>query len=150
MKSTFLVMLATIFAAALAAQTQPQPQRPSQGQPQAQAPAQAQQQPQPPVVYGRGRGGLPWAWNDKDRDGICDLTGRPVGQGRPIGSRWGRGAWGGGWGWGRGRGGIEQDSVGMARRLRSAIEIGGESPLLRAWRPLDGAHSRISMVSSAS
>jgi hypothetical protein len=31
---------------------------------------------------GRGRGGAPYAWNDKDKDGICDITGKPVGQGR--------------------------------------------------------------------
>ena len=31
---------------------------------------------------GRGRGGAPYAWNDKNKDGICDLTGKPVGQGR--------------------------------------------------------------------
>ncbi|MCL6545054.1 MAG: hypothetical protein K6T61_07485 [Bryobacteraceae bacterium] len=32
-------------------------------------------------LLGRGRGGAPYAWNDKDKDGICDITGRPVGQG---------------------------------------------------------------------
>ncbi len=48
------------------------------------------QQQQPPVVYGRGRGGIPLAWNDLDKDGICDLTGQPVGQ-RPI--AYGRGRW---------------------------------------------------------
>jgi hypothetical protein len=32
-------------------------------------------------VIGRGRSGAPYAWNDKNKDGICDLTGRPVGQG---------------------------------------------------------------------
>jgi hypothetical protein len=47
-------------------------------------------------LLGRGRGGAPFAWNDRDRDGICDLTGQPVGQGRPIGYGGGRG---------RGRGG---------------------------------------------
>jgi hypothetical protein len=40
---------------------------------------------------GRGRGGAPFAWNDKDKDGICDVTGKPVGQGRPIGWARGRG-----------------------------------------------------------
>jgi hypothetical protein len=51
----------------------------------------AQQQAQPKdQVLGRGRGGAPFAWNDKDKDGICDITGRPVGQNRPIG--WFRGA----------------------------------------------------------
>ena len=28
----------------------------------------------------QGRGGPPLAWNDKDKDGICDITGQPVGQ----------------------------------------------------------------------
>lgn len=50
---------------------------------------------------GRGRGGGPFAWNDKDKDGICDVTGKPVGQGRAIGA--GRGA-GPGRGWRAGRG----------------------------------------------
>jgi hypothetical protein len=40
---------------------------------------------------GRGRGGAPFAWNDQNKDGICDVTGRPVGQGRPIGFGRGRG-----------------------------------------------------------
>jgi len=34
---------------------------------------------------GRGRGGAPFAWNDKDKDGVCDVTGKPVGQGRARG-----------------------------------------------------------------
>jgi len=58
-------------------------------------------------VMGRGRGGAPYAWNDKNKDGICDLTGAPVGQG-PCGAgmrRGRRGRWaGGGWGRGMGRG----------------------------------------------
>jgi hypothetical protein len=33
-------------------------------------------------VQGRGRGGAPYAWGDKNKDGICDITGKPVGQGR--------------------------------------------------------------------
>jgi hypothetical protein len=45
---------------------------------------------------GRGRGGAPFAWNDKDKDGVCDVTGKPVGQGRGQGAmrggRRGRGA----------------------------------------------------------
>ena len=45
--------------------------------------------------YGRGRGGAPFAWNDRNGDGICDLTGQPVGQGRPMGFQRG------GWGWRR-------------------------------------------------
>lgn len=62
-------------------------------------------------VMGRGRGGTPYAWNDKDKDGICDSTGAPVGQGQGVGAmrcgRRGRGVaagrgWGRGWGLGRG------------------------------------------------
>lgn len=30
----------------------------------------------------QGRGGEPQAFGDKDKDGICDVTGKPVGQGR--------------------------------------------------------------------
>ena len=29
----------------------------------------------------RGRGGAPCAWNAKTKDAICDITGRPVGEG---------------------------------------------------------------------
>jgi hypothetical protein len=57
--------------------------------------AQSQEPPsqnQPPGIYGRGRGGLPYAWNDLNRDGRCDLTGRPVGL-RPIGFGRGWGRW---------------------------------------------------------
>ena len=42
-------------------------------------------------LLGRGRGGAPYAWNDKDKDGICDITGRPVGQGFGGGRGRGRG-----------------------------------------------------------
>jgi len=43
-------------------------------------------------LLGRGRGGAPFAWNDKDKNGICDLTGRPIGQNRPVGRARGMGA----------------------------------------------------------
>jgi hypothetical protein len=46
---------------------------------------------------GRGRGGAPFAWNDKDKDGVCDVTGKPAGQGRAHG-------------WARGRGGARGGS----------------------------------------
>lgn len=70
--------------------------------------AGAQSKPVP--AQGRGRVGAPHAWNDKDKDGICDLTGRPLGQGRGFagghahGRRGGggRGPCGRGAGWGRG------------------------------------------------
>ena len=70
----------------------------------AQNPPPANTQP-----LGQGRGGAPYAWNDKDKDGICDLTGAPVGQGRGFcGCRYGRWGYGpgarAGAGWGRGMG----------------------------------------------
>ncbi|MBI4874852.1 MAG: hypothetical protein HY822_09500 [Acidobacteria bacterium] len=53
--------------------------------------AQSSEQPAPPA-QGRGRGGAPYAWNDKNKDGICDVTGKAVGQGRgQMGCRGGRG-----------------------------------------------------------
>jgi len=33
----------------------------------------------------------PHAWGDKNKDGICDVTGKPVGQGRAWGAGRGRG-----------------------------------------------------------
>jgi hypothetical protein len=67
-----------------------------------QSPAQATDQ-----SMGRGRGGAPFAWNDKNKDGICDVTNKPIGS-NGIGAR-GRGrgraaAWGMGRGFGRGYG----------------------------------------------
>ncbi len=47
--------------------------------------AMAQSAPDPGAPMGRGRGGAPYAWNDKDKDGICDITGQPVSQGRGAG-----------------------------------------------------------------
>lgn len=99
MRSTLVTAPALLLAASLAlAQTQAQTPPPEPGQAQ-------------PQVMGRGRGGAPFAWNDRNKDGICDLTGQPVGQ-RPIGLGRGRGFWGRGaaaWGpaagpvgWGRG------------------------------------------------
>lgn len=55
---------------------------------------------------GRGRGGAPYAWNDKNKDGICDLTGQAVGQrkGRgAVGLRGNRGRGSAGFGRGMGR-----------------------------------------------
>jgi hypothetical protein len=126
MKNAIWVVPAVLFTFA-AAQTQPTPQTQQQtpATQQSVQPVPATQPQAQPQVYGRGRGGQPWAWNDRDKDGICDLTGRPVGQGRAVGGGgwgdrdgdgicdftgrpvgWGRGAaaWGGGWGRGGGRG----------------------------------------------
>lgn len=67
--------------------------------------------PQSPAM-GRGRGGAPYAWNDKNKDGICDLTGNPVGQGRAMGfARGGGGGWRGRCAGARGRG----RAMGMGR-----------------------------------
>jgi len=52
---------------------------------------QVQQGPDQTQQLGRGKGGAPFAWNDQNKDGICDVTGKPVGQGRPIGFGGGRG-----------------------------------------------------------
>jgi hypothetical protein len=76
MKQMLVAMAAVLLMAASAfAQAQPQTQ-------------QAQDQSQ---LLGRGRGGTPFAWNDRNQDGICDVTGQPVGQGSPIGFGRGRG-----------------------------------------------------------
>jgi hypothetical protein len=75
MKHTWLVAVAVLLSVS-AATAQEIPQAP-------------QTQTQQPVM-GRGRGGAPFAWNDQNRDGVCDLTGRAVGQ-RPIGYGRGRG-----------------------------------------------------------
>ncbi len=42
---------------------------------------------------GKARGGAPHAYGDKNKDGMCDVTGKPVGQGRAQtgGRRMGRG-----------------------------------------------------------
>jgi hypothetical protein len=93
MKSTLSVLAIGIFAAGLAAF----------GQSSGQATPQAQ---------GRGRGGAPYAWGDKDKDGICDVTGKPVGQGR--GQMAARGRRGMGRGMGRGM------TSGMGRCCRAA------------------------------
>lgn len=45
---------------------------------------------------GRGRGGAPFAWNDRNKDGVCDLTGQAVGAVRSHKAmRGGRRGWGG-------------------------------------------------------
>ncbi len=84
MKSAFLILPVALVATAVVF-----------GQAASQATPQAAGDKQ---VLGRGRGGAPFAWNDKDKDGICDLTGRPVGQGRPV--AFGCRARAGGYAWG--------------------------------------------------
>jgi len=75
--STMIVSLTAFFALGITL-AQNQPAAPSQDKAETQ-------------LLGRGRGGDPFAWNDRNKDGICDLTGQPVGQGRPIGYGRGRG-----------------------------------------------------------
>jgi hypothetical protein len=83
--------------------------------------AQAPSQPAAPAL-GQGRGGAPFAWGDKNKDGICDVTGRPVGQGRAAraaqapGRAGGRMAMRGGRG---GRWGCCAPGTGMARGWRA-------------------------------
>lgn len=60
------------------------------------APAQTAHPDSNPTM-GRGRGGAPYAWCDKDKDGICDVTGKPVGQGREAAFRQRRGGRGHRW-----------------------------------------------------
>ena len=61
-----------------------------------------QPRPQP---RGQGRGGAPYAWGDRNGDGVCDFTGNPVGQGRgPMMSPGWRGRPSRGMGRGMGRG----------------------------------------------
>jgi hypothetical protein len=134
-----------VLLAGLALQTEAGAETASQARPRVQAPGQAQQQVQPGVAYGRGRGGLPWAWNDRNRDGICDPTGRPVGEGRPIGFGRGRvGRGGGADNWESGayfRGGAVDAEPGAgaisAARVRRGRPFNGLPPVLRAggFRP---------------
>lgn len=77
-------------------------------------------------VFGRGRGGLPWAWNDADGDGVCDVTGLPVGQ-----------IWRNGRGTGRGRLAARSGRMGAAEPAgavgpgrRAGIRGGGKRWLL--------------------
>jgi len=77
MRQMWLVMLIVLLAAATAFAQESPPQKTQQAQDQT-------------PVMGRGRRGAPFAWNDRNRDGICDLTGQPAGQ-RPIGFGRGRG-----------------------------------------------------------
>jgi hypothetical protein len=72
---------------------------------------------QTPTIYGRGRGGIPFAWNDLDRDGVCDVTGQPIGQ-RPIGLRGGRGRQVAAWPAGRGAVGFRGGRSGRGWRWR--------------------------------
>lgn len=93
---------------------------------------QTQDQPQNRTL-GRGRGGAPFAWNDKNKDGICDLTGRPVGQGRPVGWAGGRGGRGGGRGGPNAWGDKDKDGicdytgrpVGQRRRAQASQNSAG-------------------------
>ena len=84
--------------------------------------AYAQNTSQPnPQVQGPGRGGAPYAWCDRNGDGICDVTGMPVGQGRgqmmSPGMR-GQQGWGMGRGVGRGMiGGMGRGMRGVGRGM---------------------------------
>jgi hypothetical protein len=63
-----------------------------------------------PQTQGRGRGGAPYAWGDRNGDGICDFTGNSVGQGRgPMMSP--------GWRGQQGRGGGRGMGLGMGRGM---------------------------------
>ncbi len=47
------------------------------------------------IAQGPQSAGRGYAWGDRNRDGICDFTGRPVGQGRGARGGWGCGRQGG-------------------------------------------------------
>ena len=74
----------------------------------------------------QGRGGPPLAWNDADKDGVCDITGEPVGQqlgsgrmavqGRRSAVVRGGGMGRGGGAWGRGGGAMGRGGRGAAGR----------------------------------
>ena len=70
-------------------------------------------------VMGRGRGGAPYAWNDKNKDGICDLTGKAVGQGRAAGAM--RGGC-------KGRGVSADRGRGMGRGFRAQPQQSAPAP----------------------
>jgi len=83
--------------------------------------AQNTNQPNP-QVQGQGRGGAPYAWCDRNGDGICDVTGRPVGQGRgQMMSPGMRGQQGGGMGRGMG-GGMGRGMRGMSCPYRQSAQ----------------------------
>ena len=69
---------------------------------------------------GRGRGGAPMAWNDKDKDGKCDRTGKPVGECQAQGQGCGRGGMRAGR-MGRGRGGMMAMNQGMGQGMRPGM-----------------------------
>jgi len=102
MKSTLFVLAAGTLALALTAFGQNNPTTTAQGQ-------------------GRGRGGAPYAWGDKNKDGICDITGKPVGQncgrncGRNAGGMMGRGRGQGQMGGGCRRGGAAAVAPGPSK-----------------------------------
>jgi len=103
------------------------------------------------LMMGQGRGGAPFAWNDRDKDGICDLTGQPIGQvigrgrGTPgrmtaiqnavppgaVGAQAPYGYWGRGWGRGLGRGAAW--GRGMGRGMGRGWAAGYWQPAMGRW-----------------
>lgn len=75
----------------------------------------------PPQVQSQGRGGALHAWGDKNKDGICDVTGKAVGQGRRAMAGRGRMA-GKGMAAGRGQG------RGMYRCCGNNVQAAPSSP----------------------
>ena len=88
-------------------------------------------------VMGRGRGGAPYAWNDTNKDGICDVTGQPVAQGRGAavaGQLMGRGRGGAPYAWNdRDKDGI-CDITGQPVGLGRGFAARGYGRGLAAWR----------------
>jgi hypothetical protein len=88
----------------------------------------------------QGRGGEPLAFQDKDKDGICDVTGKPVGQGRAAmlaaGQQGGQGM-GMGCRPGRGRAGQMARGRGMGRQGRGMGMRQQQTPAPAAEAPAE-------------
>lgn len=86
----------------------------------------------------QGRGAAPLAFGDKDKDGICDVTGKPVGQGRAAMQASGQqGVQGRGQGMGccrrgRGKGGQMARGRGIGRQGRGMQQQVEDAPAAEA------------------
>ena len=89
---TLTWMAAGLIAGVLALSAQQAQERP-QPAPGDEAKAEIAAPPVGPQM-GLGRGGAPFAWNDKDKDGICDITGQPIAQQMGLGRGGAPFAWG--------------------------------------------------------
>lgn len=88
-----------------------------------------------PTPQGQGQGGTPHAWCDRNADGICDITGLPVGQGRARMMAAGEGGQQGR-GMGRGMGGMGR---GMGRGMAGGMGRGMNCPYGQNAPPADSS-----------